>query len=758
MPAMIDIRAKRRAYEGGPHLWNAVVYGPGEFFDMDRALSRTLIRHGFSRLPGGTDREIWSTPPAPVAPPLYLGDFLGAKHRVAMTAATRALTESARAARKKGSALAGLVRSGSAEPGDAPLVVVAGARQFLANCSSDHTDRLNYLMGAGWLPIPEDRLTPAIIARFGSRPFMTGDPFIASNLTHLMTDRAREILEARTREARKFIESSKTQDAPEDFDIPAPEGLDYLPFQKAGIYSIAATGRSGVIADDMGLGKTIQGIGVINSRPEARNVLVTCQANMKLKWVRELKKWLINQSLSVAHADGSDVPETDIVVINYDIVDRNKEKLLGRKWDIILADEGHNMQNPEAKRTLAVLGDVINPSPDTPRLPLAKGGLFIPMTGTPKPNKVAGLWPLLSSTRPDIWGSGPEAYEAFINRYQPSKLIRKTVRKGRHEYQVTIPIPGEPVREMELQMRMRGSGSFMRRMKRDTDLPPKFRTPLELPFRFTEEDRQALAQIDADIETIARKVAIENGRIRVGEALPAGAIIDTIAGIPPSSPHFTEGARVRANLGLLKAPYMARFISEELLEDEDLPPEERRKTVVFAHHKTVISKMAEIIRRDFPDGVLVYDGSVTSPKKKQALVDRFETDPAARVFLMSKSGNSGITLTVSRRLRVAEPDWDPANMAQVEDRIWRIGQGESCDIGYLYAPGSHDMNIGDGLIRKMDSDERSLNSFVFKSKTSRKSAGDPHDALFGSPRGSDGPPRSVRPASPPDQDQMEMPL
>lgn len=715
MPAYIDIRTKRKAFKDGPDLWNASVYGAREVFDRDKGLARTLIRHGFS-LMGEGERMIWATPPAPVAPPLYLGDLLQAKHSVRMTRATQEMVLASRSEVTATDDLSRYLGKGKNDAGDAALVVQSGGRSFIANCNASNSKRIDYLMGAGWLPVDEARLTDPIREKYGTRPFLTGDPFIASNLSSLMTASARELLSDMTRAARHNISQSSTQQAPEGVEIPMPDGLSYMPFQKAGISSVLTSGRSAIIADDMGLGKTIQGIGVINGRPETRNALVICQANMKLKWVREMEKWLVKKDFSIDYAEGNSLPETDIVVINYDILDRHKEALRERAWDVILVDEAHNLQNPEAKRTNAAFGDVINLDPEIPPLRLAKGGIILPMTGTPKPNKVSGLWPLLTMTRPDIWGRGADAYKAFIDRYQPPKLIRKEIKRGSKTFMMTIPLAGEPIRELELQLRMRGSGSFIRRMKKDTDLPPKFRTAFELPFRFTEEDRKALAQIDADIEQIAMNVCIENGQIKQGDALPAGAIIDVISGIVPGSPHFTEGARVRANLGLLKAPYMARFIAEELLGDEDLAPEDRRKTVVFAHHKAVIAKMAEVLRKDFPDGVIVYDGSVSSPKKKQAMVDRFQNDPTARVFIMSKSGNSGITLTAAHRMRIAEPDWDPANMAQVEDRIWRIGQEKPCTIGYLFAPGSHDMNIGEGLIRKTDTDERTLNSFVLSSK------------------------------------------
>lgn len=711
MAITVNIKSKAGNFKGAPLQWNVVVNGPREIFTP--SLARYLHLQGVGEWnKGDPDHAIWTTKPAGIAPPFYLADALATRYGVKMTRETQKMVSQARDAVPAAEGLDKFVsRTKPASAGSQALRVRAGSSMFIANCDESNPERRAYLEGAGWLPMAQT--SQAVRERFGTMPFTTGDPFIAGNLEHRMDEGAVKILNRRLGEAMRYVRDSRSHTAPEDFATASPEGLDYLEFQKVGIQTYLRHGKSGFLADDMGLGKTIQGIGILNGRPAVRNVLVSCQANMRLKWVREIEKWKINEDLTVGHAEGDVFPDTDIVVINYDIVDRHKEKLRARKWDLVLGDEGQNMKNPEAKRTLAMLGDVTGVDPAIKAVPLAKGGQLLIMSGTPKPNRISDLWPLLTATRPDIWGSGPEAHRAFLNRYQPPFLIRKKMRRGNREYEITVPLPGEPLREMELQLRMRGSGSFVRRMKRDTDLPPKFRTPIELPFKLSKADRDALAEIDADIEALAERLIVSRGGARVGRSELASSVIDTISGLAPGSPDFTEGARVRANLGRLKAPYMAKFIVDELVDDAESFDGELRKTVIFAHHKDVIQVMAAKIREKFPDGVVIYDGSISSAKKKQAQVDRFQEDPDARVFLMSLSGASGITLTASYRMRIAEPDWNPANMAQIEDRIWRIGQMRNCDIGYLFVPDSHDINMGMTLIRKMETDEKAINTFSF---------------------------------------------
>jgi SWI/SNF-related matrix-associated actin-dependent regulator 1 of chromatin subfamily A len=72
--------------------------------------------------------------------------------------------------------------------------------------------------------------------------------------------------------------------------IPAPEGLEYLGYQKAGI-AFALERKGTLIGDEMGLGKTIQAIGLINAASNLNRVLIVCPASLKLNWAKEIRKW-----------------------------------------------------------------------------------------------------------------------------------------------------------------------------------------------------------------------------------------------------------------------------------------------------------------------------------------------------------------------------------------------------------------------------------------------------------------------------------
>jgi SNF2 family DNA or RNA helicase len=69
------------------------------------------------------------------------------------------------------------------------------------------------------------------------------------------------------------------------------------------------------------------------------------------------------------------------------------------------------------------------------------------------------------------------------------------------------------------------------------------------------------------------------------------------------------------------------------------------------------------------------DGSV---RDRQSRVDRFQTDAACPLFLISlKAGGHGLNLTAADYVFLLDPWWNPAVEAQAIDRAHRIGQTRS---------------------------------------------------------------------------------
>src|SRR5205814_6859204 len=62
-------------------------------------------------------------------------------------------------------------------------------------------------------------------------------------------------------------------------------------------------------------------------------------------------------------------------------------------------------------------------------------------------------------------------------------------------------------------------------------------------------------------------------------------------------------------------------------------------------------------------------------RDRQARVERFQTDPGCKIFLISlKAGGVGLNLTAAEYVFILDPWWNPAVEAQAVDRTHRIGQ------------------------------------------------------------------------------------
>ena len=90
------------------------------------------------------------------------------------------------------------------------------------------------------------------------------------------------------------VEASRATDA--DVTIPCPDGLAFLPFQKAGVKFMSER-QATLLCDSVGLGKTVQAIGVVNMDASLKKILVVCPATLKTNWRNELRRWLVRPSL-----------------------------------------------------------------------------------------------------------------------------------------------------------------------------------------------------------------------------------------------------------------------------------------------------------------------------------------------------------------------------------------------------------------------------------------------------------------------------
>lgn len=451
-------------------------------------------------------------------------------------------------------------------------------------------------------------------------------------------------------------------------EIPAPPGLSYLPYQRAGIsYAMERSGT--LVSDEMGLGKTIQAIGVINADPQVREVLVICPASLKLNWARECQRWLVrassievrNGSRKASHTDELGAERVRVVIVNYDVLGKHSD-LAAVPWDIVICDEAHMIKNPKTKRAKLTRALVEG----------AKRRLLL--TGTPICNRPIELWPLLQLVAPERWDPAGRVRGTLVDAGQGAGFFRFAKRycNAREQwvsrYKKVWDFSGSS-NLPELQEELRAS-CMVRRLKADVlaELPPK---------------RRQVIRLSADAD--AKRALKAEGTVSELADYAAMALEET-----GEAPAFAELSAVRHATSLAKAPLAAAAIAAALEEGD-------QKVVVFAHHKDVIDVLERELSR-FGAAKIVGD---TAHADRQAAVDRFQTDATCRVIIGSIGAMGvGLTLTAASWVVFVEMDWVPGNMSQAEDRCHRIGQTNSVLVQHLVLEGSIDDCFVEALVGK----------------------------------------------------------
>ena len=82
------------------------------------------------------------------------------------------------------------------------------------------------------------------------------------------------------------------------------------------------------------------------------------------------------------------------------------------------------------------------------------------------------------------------------------------------------------------------------------------------------------------------------------------------------------------------------------------------------------------------------------PQDRQQVVNAFQNDPNAAVFLLSlRAAGTGLNLTTASYVVLYDPWWNPAVEAQAIDRSHRIGQTQTVNAYRLISPATVEEKI-----------------------------------------------------------------
>jgi len=365
--------------------------------------------------------------------------------------------------------------------------------------------------------------------------------------------------------------------------------------------------------------------------PENHPVLVVAPANVKYNWVKEFTTWLPNLTVEAVKNGKSDIPDTDVVVINYDLMKKQQLALEDAGFNIVIFDESHYLKNSKAQRTQASLA-LANTSKD-----------IICLSGTAITNRPIEFFTTLNLLRPVEFGN----FFAYGKQYCDA-----------HHTGYGWDFKGS---SNEAELHERTKTFTIRRLKKEVmdELPDKIRQVVDVVPTPKEMKTYKNAQASWLNEYHMHKTA---GHI------PAGFVLNML----------TE---LRHHCGVLKITATANWV-REYREVTGKP------TIIFAHHKDVVDGLVDELKGEFRLGLIT--GSVAA-EKRQERVDAFQRGDIDVMICSTVAAKEGLTLTRADTVVFIEREWSPAWEEQAEDRVNRIGQdAETVHAVYLSVKGTID--------------------------------------------------------------------
>jgi len=421
-------------------------------------------------------------------------------------------------------------------------------------------------------------------------------------------------------------------------------------------------------------------------------VLIICPASVKINWERELARFLVRPArVAICYANKPYPDDAEIVVVNFDIVNRYVAQFRAQPWDLLIVDECQYLQSgSRSRRGRYILGGAAYARDDdgkkiktdeTTPIP-AKRSVFL--SGTPIRNRPANFYPILRYLDPARWYS----FMGFAKRYCAAHQEKIYIKGGKGQTKLVWDFKGASNLD-ELQRVLRET-VMVRRLKEDVlkEMPPK--TKQMIITEPNAEQRAILKREAALFEPHKEKrdrIELEMAFAQAQEDKEAYArAVSQLTSL--DNVLFEEMSAIRRDLGISKIPSIIEHVTDCL--------ESVEKVTVWVHHHEVANQLVEAFQEY---GSVILTGQQT-PERKQAAVDAFQ-EGSARVFVGSiLAAGVGINLFSSSLAIFGEQDWVPGNMEQAADRLHRIGQKNNVLCQYLVVDGSLDAKLAQTVLSK----------------------------------------------------------
>ncbi len=430
---------------------------------------------------------------------------------------------------------------------------------------------------------------------------------------------------------------------------PLRKGLlktELLPYQLDGIAFAAGVGRA-ILADDMGLGKTIQGVGVaelLAREVDIRKVLIVCPASLKSQWHLEAKRFSSRDCQIViggmSERASQYASECFFTICNYEQVLRDILPIEQVKWDLIILDEGQRIKNWEAKTSRIIKG--------------LKSRFALVLSGTPLENRLDELYSVVEFINERRLGP---AFH-FFNRH------RVVDEKGKVLGYKNLEVLRENLKPIMLR---RTRQSVMQ------ELPPRTTEVVRIPP--TDEQLEMNRTHMQIVSTIVRKKFIsEMDLLRLQKALlMCRMAADGTGLVDKQFPGYSS-----------KLEKIGELLSQ-------LSREEGRKIIIFSEWTTMLDLIEPLLEKNRLPFVRL-DGQVPQ-KKRQQLVNEFQTHPECKAFITTNAGSTGLNLQTANTVINVDLPWNPAVLEQRIARAHRMGQKNPVQVYILVTEDTIEENL-----------------------------------------------------------------
>ena len=460
-----------------------------------------------------------------------------------------------------------------------------------------------------------------------------------------------------------------------------PSGLELMPHQARLLAAADRGHRTFLLADEPGLGKTAQAL-LAAQAANAYPLLCVVPSVVKPNWAREAARWTPSRSVTVVHGSGDTIDGfADIVVVNYDVLDRHVGWIATHGFRGMVVDEAHFIKNKKSQRSQHVLeiADRIRQRVTRP--------LMMALTGTPLINDIddfRAIWEFLgwieekkpgrqlmasleeTGLTPVDRGFRPAARQAVIDM----GIVR------RRKVDVATEIPARRIADLPVELDPAATRSI-REAERDLALRLMQRYDAAIAAR-PDRHPEAAESIDEDLV-----------RLVVGWELKEAS---------ESSSRENVFAMVR-RIGQAKGPLAADYAAQ-LARNAG-------KVVFFAKHIDVMDAAAELFESRGIRHVSVRGDQTRTVRQRN--IDAFVNDEEIEIAICSlTAAGTGLNLQVSSNVVLAELSWTNAEQTQAIDRVHRIGQTEPVTAWRIIAAQTIDGKIAELIDSKAGLAARAL--------------------------------------------------